>query len=82
MKRTQIQLTEDQAERVKECAEKRAISMAECIRRSVDYYLDSTECLTSQERVDRAINAAGQFASGESDISDEHDQYLGDIYGQ
>jgi len=76
MIRTQIQLTEKQAESLKKIALKQRVSMAELIRKGVDSIIHSALIIDSEERKKRAIHAAGKFRSGKSDISEKHDDYL------
>jgi hypothetical protein len=80
MVRTQIQLPEKQMKRIKELARTRGISMAELIRQGMEYYLDLQGPVDPTERVERAIQAAGSFGSGQSDVSQEHDRYLEEAY--
>jgi len=78
--RTQIQLDERQAERLKTVAASRGLSMAEWIRRAVDSAL-LTDCLPDkEEQRRRAIAASGRFNSGVTDISVEHDKYLAEAF--
>ena len=77
MIRTQIQLTESQARRIRDIAKEQGISVAEAIRRCLDQQLDAAE----PPRTDRYANAAraiGQFhdAHGASDLAESHDAYL------
>ena len=81
MIRTQIQLTDEQARRVKRLAIERQVSMAEVIRDSLNRTLAAPQSAVShQERVQRAIAAAGRFRSGGRDGSAHHDQYLAEAY--
>jgi hypothetical protein len=82
MVRTQIQLTEDQAKRLKERAASEGCSMAALIRRSVDRLLESDGAISREERKRRAIALAGRFHSGVDDLAVNHDKYLAEIYGQ
>ncbi len=76
MIRTQIQLTDEQARRVKRIAAERQVSMATVIRQGVDRLLKSTEtAATGDERIERAIAVAGQFRSG-GDGAAQHDRHL------
>jgi len=78
--RTQIQLDERQAERLKAFAASRGLSMAEWIRRAVDSAL-LTGCVPDkEEQRHRAIAASGRFNSGVTDISAEHDKYLAEAF--
>ena len=57
MIRTQIQLTQEQSRRIKEVAEREEISMAEVIRRAVDFWLETGGTLAKEERRQRAVQA-------------------------
>ena len=81
MIRTQIQLTEKQARMVKQIAAERQVSMAEVIRESLDRSLGSFQPTpTHEDRVRRAIEAAGRFRSGSADGSEDHDRHLVEAY--
>jgi len=80
MVRTQIQITEEQAAALKERAASLGVSMAELIRRGIDKVLESNGGNLQQERVRRAIQAAGRFRSGLHDVSVNHDKYLAEVY--
>jgi predicted DNA-binding protein len=82
MVRTQIQLTEQQVQRLKAMARARGISMAEMIRESVDKFLASPEVVDLEERKRRAIAAAGKYRSGLPDLATNHDQYLAEAYAE
>ena len=75
MVRTQIQRTEEQATKLKQLASERKVSVAEVIRRAIDRELMEDEMKT---RWDRAIEAVrrSRFRSGNSDIAEQHDDYL------
>lgn len=78
MVRTQIQLTEEQAEQVRRIARARHVSVAEIIREAVDNVirLGAGVAAGEEDRRRRALNAVGKFSSGKRDISREHDRYL------
>ena len=80
MVRTQIQLTEEQVCRLKAMAAEQGVSMAELIRRGVDALLTvgTPGCRAERER--RALAASGRFRSGLTDIAQNHDRYLAEIY--
>ena len=80
MVRTQIQLTEEQARRLKALAGARGISMAELIRQSVDSLLRTNRGFDRAERKQRAIAIAGRFRSGLGDLAKNHDCYLNEGY--
>jgi len=76
MVRTQIQLTEEQADALKAAAAKQGVSMAELIRRSVDRLIETSGEASQKELRRRAAAVAGRFRSGSTDISARHDEYL------
>jgi predicted transcriptional regulator len=76
MVRTQIQLTEEQAKTLRKLASSRHLSIAELIRRAVDHLIKSNTVVDTGERRKRAIDAAGRFGSGVSDVSTAHDKHL------
>jgi predicted DNA-binding ribbon-helix-helix protein len=80
MVRTQIQLTESQAEAVKRMAAERGLSMAAMIRELVERAI--SENGDRAVRIARARAAVGRYASGRSDIAREHDRELAEIYAE
>jgi hypothetical protein len=82
MVRMQIQLKEDQGERLKAAAASRGISMAELIREAIDLALSRGTDRTPAETRQRALAAAGRFHSGLKTVSVKHDNYLAeDLHG-
>ncbi len=81
MVRTQIQLTEEQAQTLKVIAQEQGISMAELIRQSVDSFIRARRQPTLDEKRQKALAIVGQFSSGVPDLSTEHDRYLAEAYG-
>ena len=79
MIRTQIQLTEEQAEKAKRLAAARGISMAEVIRQLLDAAPERDD---RTERFARALAAVGigRDIEGKTDVGVRHDEYLADIY--
>ena len=82
MVRTQIQLTEAQANALKKLALSRHLSIAELIRQAVDNILKSSTAIDMEERKKRAIDAAGRFSSGKHDIARGHDKYLAEAFSK
>ena len=76
--RTQIQLTEHQADALKRVARERRVSMASVIREAVDSVIDDED---RQARVERAIAAIGGFVDGAPDVARSHDRHLEDAWG-
>jgi hypothetical protein len=81
MVRTQIQLTEQQARRLRAEARERGLSLAEMIRRYVDKGL-SEESPDRAALYDRAARVVGRFRDrrGARDVSGKHDHYLDDAF--
>ena len=81
MVRTQIQLTEEQARRLRAWAAENGASLAEAIRRSVDRMLSETEA-DLDARYARAATVIGTIEDpeGATDVSKHHDDYLDKAY--
>lgn len=80
MVRTQIQLTEEQVAVLKRLAAAQHVSMAEIIRKGVDLIARTGFVPEPGTRLRRAAAAAGRFHSGCSDLAEEHDRYLAEVY--
>lgn len=79
MVRTQVQLTDKQAEALRRRSKRENISVAELVRRAIDAFTRA-EPPSERELRDRAIRAAGRFASGIHDTSSQHDGALADAF--
>jgi hypothetical protein len=77
MNRTQIQLTDDQAQALKALSAKSGLSIAELVRRGLVPLLRGGS-IEHEQRARRAANVVGRLHSGETDISADHDRYLAD----
>ncbi len=78
MVRTQIQLTEAQAERLRRLAAERRVSMAALIREAVDRSLVEDD---RTARIERALAVVGKFSSsGPTDVAENHDHYLAEAF--
>jgi len=82
MIRTQVQLTEEQVQALKELAHRENKSVAELTRQAVDYWLQAVGLVPMEERRRRAMAVVGRFRSGRSDVSESHDEHLAEAYGQ
>lgn len=82
MVRTQIQITERQYEALKVKAAKEGLSLAAIIRQGLDMVLSETLEVDRQNRIAEALSVAGQFSSGLSDLSSNHDRYLAEAYAE
>ena len=82
MVRTQIQFTDTQMESLRELSAATGRSIADLTRDAVTAYLQRRGVQSRDMLVKQAISVAGQFASGNSDVSANHDRYLSDAYGK
>ena len=82
MIRTQIQLTDEQYNSLREYARDHSVSMAEIIRESVELYLRQSNFQSSEEKRRRALEVCGQFRSGLSDLAERHDSYLDEAFSK
>lgn len=83
MVRTQIQLTEQQSVKLKELAAEYDVSAAELIRRAVDQFITAAgpAQISDEDQRRMALEFAGKYPSGVKDLSENHDLYLIDVYG-
>jgi hypothetical protein len=75
MVRTQIQMEKDQIEWLRTKAKERRMSVSQLIREGVEFYRTHEERLP-EDKKKKALAAVGRYASGISDISEKHDDYL------
>jgi len=78
--RMQVQLTEEQVEALRAMAASEGVSISELVRRGADMVIGQARTMNRREQVARAIAIAGQFRSGKSDVSVNHDAYLEEEY--
>lgn len=79
MVRTQIQLTEDQARKLKGMALSSNESMASLIRQAIDCFL-MTGRPNRAAQYRQALELAGKYKSDRHDASVAHDQYLSEAF--
>ena len=79
MVRTQIQLTEEQAEKLREIAMENHESIASLIRNAIDQFILSKKSSRSSLYL-QAKSVVGKYEADEDDISIEHDRYLDKDY--
>lgn len=80
MVRTQIQITEEQAARLRTLSTRRRQPVAELIRISIDAFLMKEAGIGAESKRAKAKSAAGRFESGLADVSAEHDKYLAEAF--
>jgi Arc/MetJ-type ribon-helix-helix transcriptional regulator len=73
MVRTQVQLSEEQAESLRRLAAERRKSIAAVIREAVDLLLGEDD---RKARIERALAVGGRYSSGTGDVSEKHDEYF------
>jgi predicted CopG family antitoxin len=74
MIRTQIQFEKESYEKLKAKSKASGDSISEIVRRSLDSTIDSQE---ADQMWARAFQSMGKFESGLKDLSNKHDEYLG-----
>jgi hypothetical protein len=81
MIRTQIQLTREQSDRLREIAREQGISLAEAIRRCIERALPELPAGRA-DRYARAAKLVGALRDpeGVKDLASDHDRYLGDSF--
>lgn len=82
MIRTQIQLSEDQAKRLRDLAAREGRSMADIVRESLSEYLPRHQEVDREELKRRSLEVLGTFRSGAPDVAERHDRHLDEIYGE
>jgi len=81
MVRTQIQLTEEQANRLKKLATERQESVSSLIRKAIDQFpVSGKPDRSSLYR--RATSIVGKYEADKRDVSINHDRYLEEAFGE
>ena len=79
MLRTQIQIEEDQIRWLRDRAKERGVSVSQLIREAVEFYRKYEDRLP-EDKKKKALVAIGRYASGVSEISEKHDDYLAEAF--
>jgi hypothetical protein len=82
MIRTQIQLSEEQAEALRRRASSEQRSMADLVRESVAEYLARRPQVERAELERRAMELAGSFRSTMPDLASGHDRHLAEAFDE
>jgi hypothetical protein len=80
MERTQISLEPEQADRLRRLAAERGVSMAHLIREAVDAAYGADAPDSREARWARALSAVGRASGDGSNVAEDHDAYLEEIY--
>ncbi len=79
--RTQVQLTQEQDERLEAMAHSTKRSKADLVREAVQLLIETRPPhRTRREIRERALAAIGRFDSGLTDVAENHDAYLADAF--
>lgn len=78
MVRTQVQFTEEQIEALRARAAREDVSVSELVRRAVEAWVAVERPWKETRR--RAIEVAGRFRSGHTDVSERHDEHLAEAF--
>jgi len=81
MKRTQIQLTENQMESLRIISISHKKPVAELVRDSVQAFLDREAGSGDAAKRENARKVVGKFSSGSADGSSHHDRHLAAAFG-
>ncbi|OGV75281.1 MAG: hypothetical protein A3K19_09090 [Lentisphaerae bacterium RIFOXYB12_FULL_65_16] len=76
MVRTQIQLPDQLAAKLRRMAEDQHVSMAGLIRTAITRFFEASSVQDVEQRYARAASAAGSCASGRGDLSADHDAHF------
>ncbi|KQC15078.1 MAG: hypothetical protein APR63_12825 [Desulfuromonas sp. SDB] len=76
MIRTQIQLTEKQAEALKKLSSEKDVSISELIRRGVDLLLKTDLISNNELKKKNALKLSGLHKTGCKNLSTHHDYYI------
>jgi plasmid stability protein len=82
MVRTQIQLDEEQKQKLKQVAAEHGVSVAELIRQGVDAILATYGRPERRDMLQRAAAAAGRFRSKGKNVAKNHDRYLDQAFSE
>ncbi len=81
MVRSQIQFSREQLEDIRAIARSQRVSIAEVVRRAVDYYAQHKAPAATEEALrSRAWAVVGRYTSGYSDTSTDHDRHLAEAF--
>ena len=80
MIRKQIQLTDEQFEKLRRMAARKGVAVAQIVRSSIDNTLALEEAPNQAELRARARSTFGRFRDRADDVSQNHDSYLADAY--
>ena len=82
MVRVQIQLDPSRHRQLKKRAKQLGVSVAEIVRRSIDFDLRTREGEAKTDRMRRALSVVGKYADpeGATNVARDHDPVLAEAY--
>ena len=80
MVRAQVQFTEEQMEALRQISRQQRRSISAIVRDAVATAITTNRTRPETDRVRRALDVAGKFSSGLTDVSARHDDYLADAF--
>ncbi len=78
MIRVQVQLTPGQAEKARNAAHERGVSVAALVREAIDAYL--SEPSSREHAWQQALSVVGKYRDDGRGVAVEHDRFLEDAY--
>ncbi len=79
LEQVKLHLNELQSRKIEEIAQRENISMAEVIRRAIDYWLKFQNEGPLEDRWQRVSRVVSRFHSGQCDSSEDCDEYFTDV---
>jgi Arc/MetJ-type ribon-helix-helix transcriptional regulator len=82
MVRTQVQLPEGDLRELQRMAKEEHVSVSELVRRGVRCVIEQQGKPSRRELMERALEVAGKYDSGLTDVAERHDDYLAEAYDE
>lgn len=80
MVKTQVQLTEDLLAELRRMAAEEGVSVSALVRRGMAEFVQAKRGPDRKELMRRALEVAGKYRSGKTDIAERHDHYLAEAF--
>lgn len=80
MVHTQIHFRDEQLSALQSRATRDGVSISALVRQAVDAWAKAEFAEPREDRLRRALDASGRFASGLQDVAEKHDAYLADDF--
>jgi hypothetical protein len=73
-------MTKEQQAALRAASASTGRSIADLVRDGIDRLIAGRNLPSREERIARALRAAGRFGSGIKDVSSHHDHHLAEVY--